>query len=198
MNESSSFVSRAGRKIAHALDTFGLDPGGLRCADFGCNVGGFTDCLLQRGARSVIAIDTGYGVLDWNLRNDDRVDVRERTNVLHAERPGDGVDLVVSDVGWTPQARVVPAALHWLVPGGRIVTLVKPHYERSARQDSRVGSVGHIDDDDARAILNDVIVAMPSLGARVLDQVDSPIRGAKSSRKKNGGNIEFLVLLEAL
>ena len=198
MNEVPSFVSRAGVKLAHALDAFKLDPAGFRCADFGCNIGGFTDCLLQRGAGHVIAIDTGYGVLDWKLRNDERVEVRERTNVLHAELPEKAVDLLVSDVGWTPQARVVPAALPWLVAGGRILTLVQPHYEQSARPHTQGGSAGHLDDASARAVLKEVVDAMPEFGARVIDEVDSPLRGAKSSRRKQGGNIEFLLLLEAL
>ena len=81
----------------HALTTFGLDVTGMRCADFGCSTGGFTDCLLQR-ARRVIAVDTGYGVLDWSLRQDDRVDVRERSNVMHLPPPEHPVDLVVIDV----------------------------------------------------------------------------------------------------
>ena len=78
------FVSRAGLKLEHALDEFDIDISGLVCADFGCNVGGFTDCLLQRGAKLVYAIDTGYGTLDWKLRSDDRVITMERTNALHA------------------------------------------------------------------------------------------------------------------
>ena len=129
--EGRRFVGRAGLKLEHALDEFELDVAGLRCADFGCNVGGFTDCLLQRDAASVIAIDTGRGALAWKLRQDDRVEVRERTNALHDEPPPGGVDLVVVDLAWTPQRLAVPAALRWLAPGGggRIATLVKPHYE---------------------------------------------------------------------
>ena len=104
------FVSRAGAKLDHALDAFGFEVSGLRCADFGCNVGGFTDCLLQRGAERVVAIDTGYGVLAWKLRNDDRVEVRERTNALHADPPDEPLDLVVIDLAWTPQRLALPAA----------------------------------------------------------------------------------------
>jgi len=94
------FVSRAGRKLAHALDAFEFDVTGMVCADFGCNVGGFTDCLLQRGAKHVYAIDTGYGVLAWKLRNDERVTVMERTNALHAEPPPhESIARDVRDVG---------------------------------------------------------------------------------------------------
>jgi 23S rRNA (cytidine1920-2'-O)/16S rRNA (cytidine1409-2'-O)-methyltransferase len=196
MTDSNTFVSRAGSKLAHALDAFSVDPTGLVCADFGCNVGGFTDCLLQRNAARVIALDTGYGVLDWTLRNDDRVDVRERTNVLHAEPPDGGVDLIVADVGWTPQARVLPIALQWLREGGRIISLVKPHYEHSAGQGRGSRASGPLDDETARHELERVIDAVPGLGGRVIDSTVSPLRGAKSSRKKGGGNMEFLMLVE--
>ncbi len=198
MSRESEFVSRAGAKLSHALEAFGLDPGGLRCADFGCNIGGFTDCLLKRGAESVTALDTGYGVLDWTLRNDPRVDVRERTNVLHAEPPSTSVDLVVIDVGWTPQRRVLPVALQWLGGSGRIVTLVKPHYELDPERKRTHLIDGRLEDDIAAAVLQEVVDAAPSVGARVLDQVRSPIRGGKSSRKTGVGNAEFLLLLEPL
>ncbi|MEE2719201.1 MAG: SAM-dependent methyltransferase [Planctomycetota bacterium] len=198
MTRESEFVSRAGVKLSHALEAFGLDPGGLRCADFGCNIGGFTDCLLKRGAESVTALDTGYGVLDWTLRNDPRVDVRERTNVLHAEPPSTSVDLVVIDVGWTPQRRVLPVALQWLGGSGRIVTLVKPHYELDPERKRTHLIDGRLEDDIAAAVLQEVVDAAPTVGARVLDQVRSPIRGGKSSRKTGVGNAEFLLLLEPL
>ena len=108
--DENDYVSRGGRKLAAALEAFGLDVTGLSCADFGANVGGFTDCLLRRGAARVAAVDTGYGALDWTLRNDPRVQVLERTNALHAEPPAERVDLVTIDVAFTPQRRVVPAA----------------------------------------------------------------------------------------
>ena len=107
-------VGRGGLKLRHALDVFALDPRSLRCADFGCNIGGFTDCLLQRGASRVFAVDTGYGALAYTLRTDPRVLVMERTNALHADPPPGRVDLVVIDMGWTPQRHCVPAALRWL------------------------------------------------------------------------------------
>ena len=126
--ERRRFVGRAGEKLDAALEGFGLDVRGLACADFGCNVGGFTDCLLQHGAAKVYAIDTGYGKLAWSLRQDGRVVVLERTNALHCPPP-ETVDLVAIDLGWTPQVLSVPAAKRWLRPGGRIVSLLKPHYE---------------------------------------------------------------------
>src|SRR6185295_13774631 len=103
-------------KLAHALAEFHLDVRALACADFGCNVGGFTDCLLRAGATSVIAVDTGYGMLAWTLRNDPRVTVMERTNALHASPPDDPVDLVAVDMGWTPQRHAIPAAIRWIKP----------------------------------------------------------------------------------
>jgi 23S rRNA (cytidine1920-2'-O)/16S rRNA (cytidine1409-2'-O)-methyltransferase len=176
---------------------FGLDVTNLRCADFGCSTGGFTDCLLQRGARQVIAIDTGYGILDWTLRNDVRVEVRERSNVLHADPPQSGVDLIVIDVGWTPQARVLSVADGWLAMDGRVITLIKPHYERSADPAHRHDAKGLLSDEEADSILAGTLEAMPALGWHVLDQVVSPIRGAKSGKGRRGeGNLEFLALLK--
>ena len=125
----SPFVSRAGLKLEHALQTFNFDVTNLTCADLGCNVGGFTDCLLQRGASHVHAVDTGYGTLAWKLRSDPRVETLERTNALHIEPPTH-VDLVTIDLGWTPQKLALPAGLKWMT-SGHIITLVKPHYELS-------------------------------------------------------------------
>ena len=190
------FVSRAGAKLEHALEAFGVDVNGLRCADFGCNVGGFTDCLLQRGARHVTAIDTGYGALAWKLRQDPRVETRERTNALHAEPPADGVDLVVVDLAWTPQRLAVPAALRWLAPGGRIVTLVKPHYE--LRDDEKAWlDRGFLPHERVAGVVARVEAEMPALGARVLAGAQSPLVGGKTSRKAGvPGNVEWLTLLE--
>jgi len=100
-----------------ALDAFGVRVAGRVCADFGCNVGGFTDCLLQAGAAKVFAIDTGYGELAWKLRKNPRVAVMERTNALYCDVP-EAVDLVTVDVAWTPQRLAVPAALRWLKQPG--------------------------------------------------------------------------------
>lgn len=191
------WVSRAGEKLDHALSEFSLEVTGLDCADFGCSTGGFTDCLLQHGALSVIAVDTAYGVLDWKLRQDERVLVRERTNVLHAEPPDGGVDLVVIDVGWTPQAKVLPVAAGWLAEGGRVITLIKPHYEVSA--ESRGRGPARLEDVQAHEAFDRAIALMPEMGWLVQARATSPIRGAKSSKgKKGAGNLEFLALLERL
>ena len=192
-----AFVSRAGAKLAHALEAFKLDVAGLRCADFGCNVGGFTDCLLKRGAARVAAIDTGYGALAWTLRNDARVEVRERTNALHAQPLAGGVDLVVVDLAWTPQRLAVPAALKWLAPGGRIVTLVKPHYELRDEEKAWLDR-GFLPHERVPDVVARVEAGMPALGAAVLGSVQSPLVGGKTSRKKGvPGNIEWLMLLQA-
>src|SRR5258705_5786878 len=98
----AEFVSRAGKKLEHALDAFGINIGGLVCADLGSNVGGFVDCLLAHGASKVYAIDTGYGVLEWKLRKNPRVVVMERTNAMHVQLP-EKVNLVSIDVAWTKQ-----------------------------------------------------------------------------------------------
>ncbi len=195
--EPRRFVSRAGLKLDHALESFGLDVEGLTCADFGCNVGGFTDCLLQRGAAAVVALDTGRGALAWKLRQDERVDVRERTNALHADPPPGGVDLVVVDLAWTPQRLAIPAALRWLAPDGarRIATLVKPHYELGPDRQHLLDR-GFLPQEHAPGVLQDVLTAMPGLGARVLEDVQSPLVGGKSARRRGvPGNLEFVVLL---
>lgn len=192
----SPFVSRAGLKLDHALREFGVDVAGLVCADFGCNIGGFTDCLLQRGAAKVFAVDTGYGTLAWKLRNDPRVVVMERTNALHAPPPppAERVDLVTIDLAWTPQRLALPAALRWLNPRGRIVTLVKPHYELAEDEKKTLLIDGRLDPAEAERVLGRVLDAMPSLGATPLKHSLSPITGGKSSKKHGSGNIEFLVL----
>lgn len=193
----AEFVSRAGAKLAHALDEFVLNVNGLRCADFGCNVGGFTDCLLQRGAQSVIAIDTGYGALAWKLRKDPRVETRERSNALHADPPAGGVDLVVVDLAWTPQRLAIPAALRWLAPGGRIVSLVKPHYELLEAEKVWLDR-GFLPHERVPMVVERVASSMPAHGATVLGSTQSPLVGGKTSKKAGvPGNIEWLILLEA-
>ncbi len=187
-------MSRGGLKLEHALDAFGVSVQGLACADFGCNVGGFTDCLLQRGARTVYAVDTGYGTLAYPLRRDDRVVTMERTNALHAPPPPDPVDLVTIDLGWTPQRRAIPAALRWLRAEGRIITLVKPHYELTEAERRDKLAAGRLDPADAARIFDRALASMPALGVRVLQHTTSPITGAKSARGGTG-NVEYLAFL---
>ena len=190
--EPHSFVGRGGLKLLHALRSFGLSPQGLACADLGCNVGGFTHCLLTHGARLVYAVDTAYGTLAWTLRQDPRVVVLERTNALHT-RPPERVNLVVIDLGWTVQARAIPAALEWLRPDGRIITLIKPHYEALGGERSRL-TRGVLDDSTADEVARRVLDDMPRLGVGVLASDRSPIRGGRTKGNRTG-NIEWLALL---
>jgi len=183
--KSRRFVSRAGDKLDAALDAFGLDVSGLVCADFGCNVGGFTDCLLQRGAARVVAVDTGYGALAWTLRKDPRVEVMERTNALRCPPP-ELVDIVAVDVAWTPQSLIIPAAASWLRPGGRIVSLLKPHYEIAKKAGRRPH--GPLSDDTARQACLDT--------CRNLGEANTPVRATMCSvLRGKGGNLEFLLLI---
>src|SRR3954470_14240329 len=115
----AEYVSRAGQKLEHALEVFGIDVRDWVCADLGSNVGGFVDCLLQRGAAKVYAIDTGYGALEWKLRNDARVIVMERTNAIHVQLP-EAVSIVTIDVAWTKQRIILPAAKRVIQSSGDI------------------------------------------------------------------------------
>jgi 23S rRNA (cytidine1920-2'-O)/16S rRNA (cytidine1409-2'-O)-methyltransferase len=191
-------ASRAGLKLRHALETFALPVAGLTCADFGCNAGGFTDVLLRAGAAKVFAVDTGYGTLAWRLRSDARVVTMERTNALHAERPEGGVDLVVFDLAWTPQRLAVPAALRWLKPGARIVSLVKPHYELRDDQKSWLER-GFLPHERVPEVVDRVRSEMRALGAEVLADTASPITGGKTAKRAGSpGNMEWLMLLRPI
>jgi len=200
--DAPAFVSRGGLKLLHALDAFALDVSGLIAADFGCSTGGFTDCLLQRGAARVHAIDTAYGELAWKLRQDPRVTVHERSNALHLEPPDmvterGGVDLVVIDLGWTKQAKALPAAARWLKPGGAVVSLVKPHYE-ATKDELPEGAV--LDTALAQRIAERVRDEIPEMGFEVLDFTKSPVLGGavgKRRKRKGKGNPEWLVLARA-
>ena len=182
------FASRAGEKLDAALEAFGIDVGGAVCADLGANVGGFTDCLLRRGSAKVYAVDTGYGELAWRLRTDDRVVVMERTNALYCRIP-EPVDLVAVDVAWTPQERILPAALRWLnVSGPRpplgVISLLKPHYELAKME----GKTPHAPLAAARA--DAVCLAV----SRRLAEIGIHMRAAmRSVLPGKGGNREYLL-----
>ena len=182
--DDRQFVSRAGEKFAAALDTMRIVVAGLVCADLGCNVGGFTDCLLRRGARKVYAVDTGYGELAWTLRKDPRVVVMERTNALHCEL-SEPVDLATIDTAWTPQERIVPAALRLLAAGGQIVSLLKPHYELAKLAGRK--PVAGLSDEQAEEVCRHVCERLSAL-CEIRAKMPSPLRG-------KGGNIEYLLLL---
>ena len=178
-----TFVSRAGQKLDYALDTFGIDVTGRTCADFGCNVGGFTDCMLQRGATKVYAVDTGYGALDWKLRKDPRVVVMERTNAMHVVLP-ERVWLVTIDVAWTRQRHILPAARRAVADDGWVVALVKPHYEA----DATLLRGGVLPADEVEGVVSRVTQDAGAAGFEWCGRVTSPILGAK-------GNAEVLAKL---
>ena len=181
--EARRFVSRGGEKLAAALPAFEIDPTGWVCADLGCNVGGFTDGLLQHGAVRVYAIDTGYGQLAWKLRKDPRVVVLERTNALHVVLP-EPVTLVVIDAGWTRQHLILAAARRLVAATGRIVTLIKPHYEAEAA-DLRGGV---LPDERVAEVLAAVRRRLEGIGEVLERVIESPLRG-------QAGNREFLALV---
>ncbi len=180
------FVSRGGQKLDHAIVTFAINPTGAICADLGCSTGGFVDCWLQHGAAKVYAVDTGYGVLDYKLRKDPRVVVMERTNAMHVVLP-EPVDLISIDVAWTRQRNILPSAKRLLKPGGRVLTLIKPHYETDA---GRLRG-GILPDELFDSVVADVKQQIARCGFVVDDTVLSPIRGAK-------GNAELVALLTPL
>lgn len=183
------FVSRGGRKLLAALDGFQISVAGCLCADFGANVGGFTDCLLRRGAQKVFAVDTGYGALDWRLRNDPRVVVMERINALYVEPPAK-VQLVVVDVAFTPQRLIVPAAARWLKAGGHIVSLLKPHYELAKLPGARPAKTGRerLDFRRAAGACRRVCQELAQMQLPALAVMPSPLTG-------KGGNVEFFLHL---
>ncbi len=182
-----AFVSRGGLKLERGLDYFGVDPAGLSCVDVGCSTGGFTDCLLRRGAAGVISVDVGYAQFDWGLRQDARVRLLERTNIVDVPGiVGPGcVDLAVCDVSFTSVTTVLPAVLELLRPHGGFLTLVKPQFE-AARED--VGEGGVVRDQAVRdAAIERVREAFEAGGLTVAGVCESPIHGAK-------GNVEYLLL----
>jgi 23S rRNA (cytidine1920-2'-O)/16S rRNA (cytidine1409-2'-O)-methyltransferase len=180
------FVSRGGEKLAAALTGFTVDVRGDRALDAGASTGGFTDCLLQAGAAHVHAVDVGRGQLDWSLRHDPRVTVRERTNVRHLEPAdlGGPVDVTVADLSFISLVTVAPALARCTKPDGDLVLLVKPQFEAGR---TRVGKGGIVRDPEVhRAVLHEVRDGLRDAGLSVVDVIASPLKGAD-------GNVEFLV-----
>lgn len=184
------FVSRGGLKLKEALDTFGIDVAGCTALDVGASTGGFTDCLLQYGARQVYAVDVGYGQLAWKLRQDPRVAVLERTNIRHLAVGWipDPVDLAVIDVSFISLSRVIPGVLKFLRPGASIVALIKPQFEVGK---GAVGKGGIVRDAGKhRQVLAEFEKFAVRSGLHCSGIIPSPILGAK-------GNREFLAYLKA-
>ena len=181
------FVSRGGLKLEAALREFSIDVTGFTCLDVGASTGGFTDCLLLHGARRVVAIDVGHNQIDWRLRNDSRVEVREGVNARYLA-PGDfdqQFDLATIDVAFISATRILPAVVSLLSPGGRIVTLIKPQFEVGKGE---VGKGGIVKDPaQHQRVVAGVNSAAEALGLKVCGVIQSPISGAD-------GNIEFLAL----
>ena len=179
----SPFASRGGFKLEAALEAFGLDVRGWTIADAGASTGGFVDCLLQRGASRVYAIDVGYGQLAWKLRQDPRVVVLDRTNARHLEKLAEPVDLVTIDVSFISLKLVLPAAMGWLREGGQIVALIKPQFEAAPEQVENGGVVR--DRAVHRAVLEDLISWASSRDSDLMGLIRSPLTGP-------AGNVEFL------
>ncbi len=185
--EPLRYVSRGGLKLEAALDAWSVDPGGAVCADLGASTGGFTDCLLQRGAARVYAVDVGYNQLAYRLRVDPRVVVMERTNARHLDALPEPVTLLVGDLSFISLRLILPTARRLLAPGGQAVVLVKPQFEVGPAD---VGKGGLVRDADARArALTEVAEASSGCGFTVLGTMESPVPGARA------GNVEWLLHL---
>jgi 23S rRNA (cytidine1920-2'-O)/16S rRNA (cytidine1409-2'-O)-methyltransferase len=180
------WVGRGGMKLAGALDHFEIDPAGLDCADIGASTGGFTDVLLQRGARRVWAIDVGYGQLDQKLREDLRVVNREKVNARYLEITDfeAPLDLVSIDVSFISLRLILPAAARVLKPGGLLVALIKPQFEAGKGE---IGKGGIVRDPAVRSrVIAEIEEAAAREGFRVVGVIDSPIKGSE-------GNLEALL-----
>jgi 23S rRNA (cytidine1920-2'-O)/16S rRNA (cytidine1409-2'-O)-methyltransferase len=182
-----TYVSRGGEKLRGALEGFDVAVTGRRALDAGASTGGFTDCLLQRGAARVVAVDVGYGQLHERIKEDERVDVRERTNAreLDADAIGGAVDLVVADLSFISLRTVAGALVDCARPGADLVLLVKPQFEAGRAEASK--GRGVIRDPEVRArAVRDVCAALEERGATIMGTMESPLTGAD-------GNLEFFV-----
>ena len=183
------YVSRGGEKLAAALAAFELDVSGMTALDVGASTGGFTDCLLQAGAERVVALDVGYGQLDWSLRTNPHVEVRERTNVrlLPVDAFPEGFDLVVIDASFISLRSVIPNIVPFLRVDARIIALVKPQFEAGR---DRIGKGGVVRDPEVHmTVVREVRSMIANLGLSMTALLASPLRGP-------AGNREFLVRIE--
>ena len=182
---TARYVGRGGLKLEAALRVFQIDVAGFYCLDVGASTGGFTDCLLQNGARKVVAIDVGHNQIDWRLRNDPRVEVREGVNARYLRREDfpELFDLAVMDVSFISATKVLPAIVALIVPGGAIVTLIKPQFEVGRGE---VGGGGIVRDPAKRLrAVQEVNNFAKTLGLELIKVIESPIQGAD-------GNVEYL------
>ena len=178
------YVSRGGEKLAAALDAFKVDVSGKVCADVGASTGGFTDCLLQAGAGKVYAIDVGYGVLHWKLRNNPHVVVMERTNARLLETLPEDVAVVTVDASFISLTLLLPVIQGWLLPDGDLIALIKPQFEAGPERLGRGGVVR--DEGIRRDVLYEILSASMEMGFQLHGLHRSPLKGPK-------GNVEFLM-----
>jgi 23S rRNA (cytidine1920-2'-O)/16S rRNA (cytidine1409-2'-O)-methyltransferase len=186
---ATRYVGRGGLKLEAALREFALNVEGITCLDVGASTGGFTDCLLQHGARKVIAIDVGHNQIDWRLRRDSRVEVREGVNAryLKPEDFGERFELVVVDVSFISVSKVMPALAPLMAAGGRMVALIKPQFEVGRGE---VGPGGIVRETEKQTrVVEEVKNAARGLSLQAHGVIESPIRGAE-------GNVEFLAFFE--
>ncbi|MCP3901283.1 MAG: TlyA family RNA methyltransferase [Desulfobacteraceae bacterium] len=183
------FVSRGGLKLDKAIKELSIDVSGLNCMDIGASTGGFTDCLLQNGANKIYAVDVGYGQLDWELRNNSKVIVIERTNIRHLpfEKIGEKLDLIVIDTSFISLKIVIPSAEKFMKANAKILALIKPQFEAGK---GKVGKGGVIRDEKIRnEVINDIKSFFIKRGYTVENIVPSPILGPK-------GNKEYIISLK--
>ena len=190
VREPERFVSRGGHKLEGALDALSCQVQGRVCADVGASTGGFTDCLLQRGARKVYAIDVGHGQLAHKLATDPRVVVMDRTNARHLTRDAfsDRLDLIVVDASFISLEKLLPAIASWMTPGAQLLAMIKPQFEVGRDEARRTKGVVRDADVRTRAIEH-VLAAIADLDFQVLGGADSEVAGPK-------GNVEYFVLAE--
>ncbi len=186
IKERPKYVSRGGKKLAAAIEAFKVDVKGKICADVGASTGGFTDCLLQNGAVKVYAIDVGYGILHWKLRQDPRVIVMERTNARYLDALAEPIDLVTIDASFISLALILPAVKEWFRDDkGQTVALIKPQFE--AGRKAAAVHAGVIKDEGVHErVLIETLDKASALGFYAAGLIPSPITGPK-------GNVEFLV-----
>lgn len=182
------YVSRGGLKLEKAINEFGLTLNDYVCMDIGASTGGFTDCMLQNGAKKVFSVDVGYGQFAWKLRQDERVVCMEKTNIRYVTKEdiGEELDFASVDVSFISLSKVLPAAVELLKDGGTMVCLIKPQFEAGKE---KVGKKGVVRERSTHLeVINDVINNAVSLGFSILNLSYSPIKGPE-------GNIEYLVYI---
>jgi 23S rRNA (cytidine1920-2'-O)/16S rRNA (cytidine1409-2'-O)-methyltransferase len=188
-NPAAKYVGRGGLKLEAALREFQVEVNGLTCLDVGASTGGFTDCLLQQGATRVFAVDVGHNQIDWRLRNDPRVEVREGVNAryLHPSDFPTKFDLIVVDVSFISLTKVIPALVSLMEAQGKLLALIKPQFEVGKGE---VGSGGVVKDPEQhKRVVKEVSDFAQNVGLRRQGLIESPIKGGE-------GNVEFLALFE--